>query len=459
MKIEKEYYENGELFCKKKIINKRIEYHYYLKNGKLYESFQTLEGELDGDRCYYHNSKIKCIAPYKKGKIHGMFKNYFDNGTIRKQVFFYNDTKSGIETCYYDNGKCHKMTSYIKDKKNGIFQIYNRQGCINESYFYINDILNGDFYKYKDNIVEMGTYINGKKEGKYIINNDYELTKCEIDYINGKKEGKCICYYTDTNKVKTLLHFKNDKKHGKHFEYDRDGKLSIENQYFEGKLNGLCYKYSNCGKIRQYSYLDDKLHGNILSFYENNKIKLSLCYQFGKKEGLCCKYYNNSAICCKSFYKNNKRHGIFQEFYPNERIKIETKYKDDKLDGNYKEYCEDGKIIKECNYNNGVLVGKYREYNIYQKIIVDMIYDNHTMYGKSYNDNKITLYKNNKKVCLLLKIDDIRKCCVCYNNTNTILRCNHFICEFCIDKLIDSTLKKNCPLCREFLIKDENNND
>lgn len=40
-------------------------------------------------------------------------------------------------------------------------------------------------------------------------------------------------------------------------------------------------------------------------------------------------------------------------------------------------------------------------------------------------------------------------CCVCYDNCNTTLACNHYLCSECMDNIKKTTKDFLCPLCRD----------
>ncbi len=54
---------------------------------------------------YYENGTLRREIPFTGGKINGMFKQYYESGKLEKEVPFTDSIENGVETDYYESGK------------------------------------------------------------------------------------------------------------------------------------------------------------------------------------------------------------------------------------------------------------------------------------------------------------------------------------------------------------------
>ena len=137
------------------------------------------------------------------------------------------------------------------------------------------------------------------------------------------------------------------EKNGKGKEYDNDGNLIFDGQYFKG------VKF--IGRIKEYSY-----NGDIL--FEGE-------YLNGKRNG---KEYNyDGKLIFEGEYLKGERNGKGKEFYINDNLRYEGTYLNGKK-WNGKGYNIMGNIEYEIIYGKGYI----KEYNKYGELIFEGEYLN-----------------------------------------------------------------------------------
>ena len=105
--VEKEYYENGNLW---------IETPY--QNGK-----------VDGIvKEYYENGNLATEIPYKNGKIEGIEKWYYENGNLNIEIPFKNDKREGMVKWYYESGNLESEIPHKNDEAHGNLKYYTEDG-------------------------------------------------------------------------------------------------------------------------------------------------------------------------------------------------------------------------------------------------------------------------------------------------------------------------------------------
>ena len=144
-------------------------------------------------------------------------------------------------------------------------------------------------------------------------------------------------------------------------------------------------------------------------YYKNSNILYCRHYKNGLLDGICLRYNDKNELLYQYNYINNIRNGSYERH--NDSITIKGEY----LNGNKNNleiYLKDGIIEKILNY-------KYGNLNGIQHINIISGY--------------ICCYKNNSKY-LLGSMHNYNNCCICWEKTFFITKCNHNLCSSCLDK-------------------------
>ncbi len=127
-----------------------------------YKHLNTVEnyndGKLDGEKTVYYlpekrESKQRipsAIFHYKNGKLHGKFKEYFVDMSVKTEGEYYHDKKHGVWVRYHPTGKKMMLTRYHKGIKHGWAFAYDKSGKeTNRIYYYYGRKLEGEQLKKK----------------------------------------------------------------------------------------------------------------------------------------------------------------------------------------------------------------------------------------------------------------------------------------------------------------------
>jgi antitoxin component YwqK of YwqJK toxin-antitoxin module len=77
---------------------------------------ERLPGQVMKITSYYRSGQVKEVGHYKKGKRHGWFQNFDQDGVQRTTAFFLGDKKDGFWTFYYPSGEVHRYVFFSKNK-------------------------------------------------------------------------------------------------------------------------------------------------------------------------------------------------------------------------------------------------------------------------------------------------------------------------------------------------------
>ena len=75
---------------------------------------------------------------YKKGRAHGVWARFYENGLVLTKTNFKDGIKDGFWEEYYDNGQLKERITYKDGKRSGLFQYFGKDGTIKSSATYKN---------------------------------------------------------------------------------------------------------------------------------------------------------------------------------------------------------------------------------------------------------------------------------------------------------------------------------
>ena len=96
------------------------------REGLLYKKFSDVPftGKTTG----------KIQGSFRKGRKHGPYVSYHDNGGIMSKGDYKNDKKVGLWVEYHENGQLRGKGNFRNGVKEGLWVIYNEDGSVNEKY-------------------------------------------------------------------------------------------------------------------------------------------------------------------------------------------------------------------------------------------------------------------------------------------------------------------------------------
>lgn len=160
-------------------------------------------------------------VPLKDGKMNGIVKTYFNDGTIESEKGYRNGVEHGKDRLYDSKtGDCIRDFNFVDGKPEGIQKnriIHSSRGEVSqywEQSFYANGLREGDFTQiFTDGSARtLGKYKGGKKTGQWLVFNENGDTLSLNTYENGMLNGESISYSKGVREK--IYHYRNDKKDG-----------------------------------------------------------------------------------------------------------------------------------------------------------------------------------------------------------------------------------------------------
>ncbi len=179
---------------------------------------------------------------------------------------------------------------------------------------------------------------------------------------NGKRTGIWKKFY-DNNKIRYAGQFKDGKEIGIFKFYSPSSALQpIIVKVYSGDF-ALVKFYNELGKLKTEGKMKGKNRvGKWTYYFTNGKIFSEEEYINGKLDGVLKNYYSNGKITLECLYKNGKKNGYSKTYTDTGVLIEEVSYLNGKLDGEGKYYDLKGELKEKGRYKEGKRDGKWEFY-------------------------------------------------------------------------------------------------
>lgn len=191
-------------------------------------------------------NRVVCDGGYYEGEVnekndpHGYGVRYHKTGTIF-DGHFVDGKEDGLTNVYFTNGLRMEVMR-TAGKKNGRAKLYFGNWMYSEGEFKDN-VKIGRWVNYKDTYEE-GEYVNGERNGLFIIENEDSCSKSE--FVDGMRNGVNVTTYKNGLRSVGLYH--NGLQTGRWVNYYPDGTYE-EGRYKHGMKEGLWTIYHPNGEV------------------------------------------------------------------------------------------------------------------------------------------------------------------------------------------------------------------
>jgi antitoxin component YwqK of YwqJK toxin-antitoxin module len=186
----------------------------------------------------YPNGKIMYEGTFTDDKPAGLFKRYYEDGTLQSELTYNDKTGNAAAVFFYPEGTRAAEGIYVAHKKEGLWKFYSEM------------------------------------KPSYLI--------CEEYYHNDLRHGASRKFYPDST-LAEIVTWDSGGRTGEWLQYYPDGTISLRAEYLEGKLNGPFSFYHPNGKPQyEGKYKDDFRYGDWMVFNEDGSLKQILEYRDGK---------------------------------------------------------------------------------------------------------------------------------------------------------------------------------
>lgn len=246
-----EKYDNGQIKIQGFIIDSVLigKYTEYYKNGQVKTTgeFKNCDYETNHTKIYVASCEVGNNSTIRKGKRHGEWKDYYENGILESKHNYFCGLRQGNFFNYQKDGKLNWIDFYTVDKKMGT-QEFHENGLLEKisTYSYEYSEHNEHHLKrtveteyYEDGSLKIQRVIQELKSGleKEIFKEYYPngFLKTESKIIDLDKNGIYREFYENGN-TKYEGIFKDDKPIDKQYFYNSQGEITKIEIWKDGKI-------------------------------------------------------------------------------------------------------------------------------------------------------------------------------------------------------------------------------
>ena len=241
--------------------------------------------------------------------------------------------------------------------------------------------------------------LSGTLHGKYTIydyENDSKYGKKYIysieNYDYGTKNGEFIQYFTESEQINSISHFKNNLLEGEYILYYKNGAFNQKGMYKNGLKTGAWTSFRDNNQPSKYEqYQDGKNHGQYKEWFDNGNVSVMTNFHEGLIHSFYHSYYPNKQRKDSSTYNFGNLHGKMVSYYENGKKQKVGEYKNGSPIGDYKYWNQDGQLLQHFPYKLGFLNGTVLKYypngNLSEK---------YGMINDTLNGEYSTFYENGK---------------------------------------------------------------
>jgi len=244
-------YDNGEVKFKGFVIDSTLtgKYVEYYQNGQIKREgeFKDCEYETNHTKIYKAICGVGNNKTVTEGKRHGLWKTYYENGTIKSKSNFYCGLFQGNFFYYHENGKLDFIDFYTADKQMGTQEFY-ENGLLSKNSTFTYEYSEHDGHDLKKTI-ETEYYEDGSIKVQRIIEelkDDIEKEEFREYYQNGFLKTESIIIDLDKNGIFREFHengntkyegiFKDDEPIDKQYYYNKNGEVTKIETWKDGKI-------------------------------------------------------------------------------------------------------------------------------------------------------------------------------------------------------------------------------
>ncbi|MEM7163259.1 MAG: hypothetical protein AAF487_12555 [Bacteroidota bacterium] len=237
------YSEAGDLIAKGNYVNREKDSLWiYMNEGQIKSIENWSKGKKNGLEAIFYNGRDTTeVKFWKEDQLHGPFKQYFLDGSLKMSTQMVQNAYEGETVFYHENGKLNMKGKYVSGYRNGSWYHYNKDGSLKMQVLYDG----GDIVKEK------------RENGLFIEYFEPEMPQSEITYKNGLKHGPFVIYHEGAKRVVVD-------------ELDKATGEMIKKEIVEGVAPKMKGEYRN-----------DQLHGNITHFNRAGKVVKTENFQNG----------------------------------------------------------------------------------------------------------------------------------------------------------------------------------
>jgi antitoxin component YwqK of YwqJK toxin-antitoxin module len=373
-----------------------------------------VRGKKEGASYYYHpTGELKLIVFYREGMKQGLSREFTRDSTLITVVQYKDNyvvdrervnrtdnqgNKQGTFREYYENGNIKKEENYLDNQLHGYYREFDGNGELLVAIRYergqIMEEIDEDMrelldmkstYDEQGRLIFTGGYKEGIPVGIHrffdtagVVENAYfynergqKLSEGIIDE-QGRKLGNWKDFYP-TGELRATGTYADNLQSGTWTYYFRSGGVEQKGRFNRGRYQGIWNWYYPNGNIwREESYFNGREDGMFVEYDEQGNILAKGDYINGEREGEW--FYQVGDHEERGSYVIGLKEGTWKYFYQDGTLKYEGNYTQGTPDKRHKYYYPDGTLKEEQYYAMGLRERSWKKYDTEGNLVMTISY-------------------------------------------------------------------------------------
>jgi antitoxin component YwqK of YwqJK toxin-antitoxin module len=264
------------------------------------------EGFFNGNYEHHRNGVLVEKGTYKEGVKHGLFTEYYSDGkTVKSEIPLDEGKIDGVVKSYYSDGTLEAEKGFKQGAEHGSDRAFEH----------------GSDTPYRDH-----NYSEGVPDGRqYSMVDSNAGDYIEVAFFDkGTPTGEFLQTWTPSGDVKQRGSYGPGGKEGVWVEIRRDGKIESEQTWAGGRRNGESKSYFTDNTVEKITiYKDDKREGVEKTFrYDGGRLASEYTWVADAKEGDYRIYYDDEKPTLREEGRIRRGNEVWRkEYYPNGKVK------------------------------------------------------------------------------------------------------------------------------------------
>jgi antitoxin component YwqK of YwqJK toxin-antitoxin module len=233
---------------------------------------------------YHDNGNVAIRLNVRRGRLHGLWEEFFENGDIDYWCTFANGKRDFYDEKYDKYGRLISSSCWLNDQLHGTFKRYELNNLV-EHAEYQAGLRHGLFELYAPTKITLlhGRYIEDQPHGWHVYRHENGKRKEEQCWDEGVRIGQWRTFY-ESGKVERDIHYEKGVKVGEHKLYYENGSLEMIAKIVNGEPHGATYTYDPYGKLSiSQQYKNGVLHGVERMFHTDQSLFSEIVWDEGTK--------------------------------------------------------------------------------------------------------------------------------------------------------------------------------
>jgi antitoxin component YwqK of YwqJK toxin-antitoxin module len=330
---------------------------------------------LKRERTWYFNGKPEKDARYRRGILHGPYRDFWHNGQLRNQGEYVDGRRQGPWKVHFNQFTVASQGSYLDGLKEGEWIDSWENGDLKARGEFRRGREVGTWRRWasRGDLVEETSCFEANDTGRYASYHADRTPKEEYRCRRGKPVGGYVRLSLEGEVEQRGRYDSAGRKDGLWETFHPGGKPASRHAYRAGVQVDSLWAWDRAGRVRERGFLVDGA-GEKVAYDSLGKVISRMRISGGKPDGESWSYYPDGKRMSLVVYGKGQP-VLNRKWHPNGRLAQEGAFEEGKRDGEWKRFGEAGQPLETTWYRKGIYHGERKLYDSTGRLIQVLRYE------------------------------------------------------------------------------------